>query len=130
MLSEPKTVVILGASDREERYSNKAQRLLMKQGYRVVPVHPSISSIETIPVMHEIGDVPRRPDVMSVYVNPSVSTDLADDIIALSPRVAIFNPKTENPALEDRLASSGTVVVRACTIVLLTTGRFASAITV
>lgn len=127
-MNKSETIVILGASDREERYSNKAQRLLMERGYRVVPVHPSLAAVERIPVTHEIRDAPRLPDVLSVYVNPSVSADLADDIIALSPRVAIFNPETENPALEDRLASSGTKVVRACTVMLLTTGRFASVI--
>ena len=33
-------VAILGASDKPDRYSNKAQRLLRQHGHTVVPVHP------------------------------------------------------------------------------------------
>ena len=39
------TVVILGASDQSERYSNMAMKLLMRHGYRVIPVHPKLNEI-------------------------------------------------------------------------------------
>lgn len=123
-MNKTETIVILGASDGEERYANKAQRLLMERGYRVIPVHPSLASVEGIPVTHNLGDVPRRPALLSVYVNPSVSADLADDILALRPKVVIFNPGAENPELETGLLEAGTRIIRACTIMLLTTGRF------
>ena len=108
-----KTVVILGASDKPERYSNKALLLLKEKGYDVVPINPTLETIECIPVVHALSDVARHPDVLTVYVNPERSTALADDILALSPRVAIFNPDTENDALESRLAEAGIRIVRA-----------------
>lgn len=124
-----KTVVILGASDKPERYSNKALLLLKEKGYDVVPVNPTLETIEGIPVVHALSDVARHPDVLTVYVNPERSAALADDILALSPRVAIFNPDTENDALESRLAEAGIRIVRACSVVLLTTDAFESTVT-
>jgi len=122
-MNETKTVVILGASDRKERYSNQAQRLLMAHGFRVVPVHPTPPEIEGVPVIHDLGDIAPEPDVLTVYVRPETSSELAEDIVALRPKVVIFNPGTENPELESRFSDTDTRVVRACTIVLLTTGR-------
>lgn len=124
-----KTVVILGASDKPERYSNKAFLLLKERGYAVVPVNPMLGALGDIPVVHALGEVARNPDVLTVYVNPERSTSLADDILALAPRTAIFNPDTENDALEARLAAAGTKVVRACTVVLLKTDAFDGAVT-
>lgn len=119
-----KTVVILGASDKPDRYSNKVLALLGEEGYAVVPVHPTLDTILGIPVMSDLSAVTRRPDVLTVYVNRSVSTSLMSDILALAPAVAIFNPGAENEIVENELTRNGTRVIRACSLVLLTTGRF------
>lgn len=119
-----KTVVILGASDNPERYSNKAFRLLVEKGYRTVPVNPSLDTLDGVPVVHSLTDVPENPDVLTVYVNPLRSTDLTDDILALAPKTVVFNPGAENPSLVARLREAGIVTIEACSVVLLTTGRF------
>jgi len=124
METSTRTVVILGASDREDRYSNKAQKLLMERGYSVIPVHPSLSTVEGVPVTHSLPDVPRYPDAVTVYVNPGISSGLGGELEALAPKAVIFNPGTENPELEARLGRSGIRVVRACTIVLSRIGQF------
>lgn len=123
-----KTIVILGASDKTERYSNKALLLLKAQGYTVVPVNPTLETIDGMPVVHALADVARHPDALTVYVNPERSAAMAEEILALAPRVAIFNPDTENDELESRLAAAGTRIVRACSVTLLKTGMFESAI--
>jgi predicted CoA-binding protein len=124
METNTRTVVVLGASDKEDRYSNKAQKLLMERGYSVVPVHPSLSTVEGVPVTHSLSDVPRYPDVVTVYVNPDRSSALSEEFETLSPKAVIFNPGTENPELEARLVRAGIRVVQACTIVLSRTGQF------
>lgn len=123
-----KTVVILGASDKPERYSNKAILLLKEKGYDVVPVNPTLETLEGIPVVHTLADAARHPDVLTVYVNPERSTAMAAQILALAPRVAIFNPDTENDALESQLAAAGIRIVRACSVVLLKTDAFESVV--
>lgn len=124
-----KTVVVLGASDKVERYSNKALLLLKERGYTVVPVNPTLETISGIPVAHALSGVARHPDVLTVYVNPERSAALREEILALAPRVAIFNPDTENDELESRLAAAGTRIVRACSVTLLKTGMFEVVIT-
>ncbi len=117
-------VVIIGASDKPDRYSNKAQLLLQKHGHEVVPVNPGLSNIEGIPVTRDLAEVTGAVDTVTMYVAPKISNDLADKLIALKPRRVIFNPGSENPALQSTLTVAGIETLEACTLVLLRTGQY------
>ncbi len=119
-----KTVVMLGASDNPDRYSNKAFRILREKNHDVVPVNPSLDTLEGVRVAHSLSEAPRNPNVLTVYVNAIRSTELSSDILALAPRTVIFNPGAENSELDRRLREVGIKTLNACSVVLLTTGRF------
>lgn len=117
-------VMIVGASDNPERYSHKALLMLREHGHEAIPVHPKLERIEGIPVLHDISAAARPVDTVTMYVGPQISSGLAEQLIALQPRRVIFNPGSENPALEDRLRAAGVQVEEACTLVLLRTGQY------
>ncbi len=119
-------VAILGASPKPERYSNQAVNLLAEKGHAVFPVHPAVPEIDGHPVFKSLGDILEAVDTVTMYVSPSHSTGMANAIIAAKPTRVIFNPGTENPELEDKLAAAGIEVVKACTLVMLRTGQFGS----
>lgn len=117
-------VVVLGASHKPERYSNRAVRRLMQHGHRVIPVNPSETAIEGLPVVSSLQDVDGPVDTLTVYVSPGTSTTLEETIIRLHPGRVIFNPGAENPALMDRLMREGIRTEEACTLALLATDQF------
>ena len=117
-------VVILGASDKADRYSHKAQLLLCEHGHEVVPVHPKLASIEGVPVVADLSLIVGAVDTVTMYVGPAISSALTDKLAALKPRRVIFNPGSENPALAAKLEAAGITVEEACTLVLLRTGQF------
>ncbi len=118
------TVVVLGASPKPERYSNKAVRLLLEHGHRVIPVHPAITEIEHLPVLHALEHIESPVDTLTVYLSPVRSAPLQSDILKLKPKRVIFNPGTEGPELKQALERDGIAVEEACTLVLLNTGQF------
>lgn len=122
--SKTERVAILGASDNPERYSHRAQLMLRQHGHEVVPVNPKLAVIEGTPVVPDLGSIAGAVDTLTMYVGPHVSSGLAGAILALKPRRVIFNPGTENPALEASLSAAGISCENACTLVLLTTGAF------
>lgn len=124
MAGSKQTVAVLGASPKPERYSNKAIKLLLEHGHAVIPVHPAMGEIEGLPVAASLADIGKRVDTLAMYVSPALSTPLADAILVLNPGRVIFNPGTENPALQHALASQGIPSEEACTLVLLNTGQF------
>ncbi len=124
MSSEHQRVVVLGASDNPERYSNKAVNRLRDNDHEVIPVHPKLDHIDGLKVVPNLGEVDGNVDTLTVYVSPKVSSALTDDIVELGPGRVIFNPGAENDELEAALAARGIPTLRACTLVLLSTGQF------
>ena len=118
------TVAVVGASPNEERYSNKAMRLLKEHGYTPVPISPKHDQICDAKAYPTLGELEDEVDTVSVYVAPSRQDAIIEDIVALAPRRVIFNPGAENPAAYERLAAGSVEVVEACTLVLLRTGQF------
>lgn len=117
-------VVVLGASPKPERYSNRAIRLLLKKGHEVFPVHPAISLIEGLPVFQCLEDLKEPVDTLTLYVSPAHSTPLGEAIVELKPGRVIFNPGTENPELYRALSAAGIPFEEACTLVLLNSEQF------
>ncbi len=120
-------VVILGASDKTERYSYKALRLLKEYGHNSIPVHPRLKEIEGIVCVENLKaakELTSKIDTLTVYVRPEISESLTPQIIELKPRRAIFNPGTENKNLQTKLEQEGVEVIEACTLVLLNTNQF------
>lgn len=124
MTKKPERVVVLGASPKPERYSNKAMRLLQQHGHEVTPIHPAIKEIEGIAVLASLAEVAQPIDTVTMYVGAARSNDLADSMIAAAPRRVIFNPGSENPALAEKLTAAGIEVEEACTLILLNTEQF------
>jgi predicted CoA-binding protein len=121
------TVAILGASENPERFSHKAFYALKHHGHHPVPINPFIGTLDGTPVVGSLREVDEHIDTLTMYVNPRVSEELKDDILALHPARVIFNPGSESPILEKELRNAGIHVVEACTLVLLNSEKFEEA---
>lgn len=117
-------VVVVGASANEERYSNKAMKMLAEYGHTPIPVAPAADTILERKVYRHVRDVAERVDTVTLYVGPQRQTGLFDQIIELKPKRVIFNPGTENPAEYERLQAANIEPIEACTLVMLRTGQF------
>ncbi len=115
---------MIGASDKSDRYSYQAVKLLQAKGHQVYPVHQRIKTIEGTPVFVSLKDIPEAIDTISMYVAADISNALAGDIIDRHPRRIIFNPGAENPKLAAQAQSNGIKTLEACTLVMLRTGQF------
>ena len=118
-------VAILGASNKPDRYSYKAVRMLREKGHTPYPVHPALAEVDGLPVFPSLSAITAPLDTITVYLSPQNQQAIAGDLLHSAARRVIFNPGTENPALADQLRQRGKEVLEACTLVLLTTGQFA-----
>ena len=117
-------VAVLGASNKSDRYSYKAVKMLSEKGHVPFPVHPGLDDIEGVPVYKRIKEIPEPVDTITVYLSVANSDRIAESILESRARRVIFNPGAENPRLGARLRAEGVEVVEACTLVLLSTGQF------
>lgn len=117
-------VAVIGASHKPEKFSYQAMRLLEQHGHRVFPVHVALKEIEGKRVYASVKEIAEAIDTVTLYVNESVSSKLAQDILGIKPKRIIFNPGAENPQLAAMAKRQGIEALEDCTLVMLRTGNF------
>ena len=115
--------MVLGASENTERYSNKAVRLLVTHHHEVIAIGNREGFIDNTPILKNIPPL-NDIDTISLYINPSLQAIFQEVILAAQPKRIIFNPGTENPALEQLAAAHNITCLHACTLVMLNTGQY------
>ncbi len=118
-----KKTLIIGASVNPERYSNKAVKSLIKNGFPVCAIGLKEGKIENIDII--VG----KPDIkdihtVSMYISIKHQPDYYDYIISLKPKRIIFNPGTENEFFYNMAQKNNIECIEACTLVLLSTKQF------
>jgi predicted CoA-binding protein len=119
-----KTVAILGASPKPDRYAYQALQLLHEYGHLTIPINPAFDEILGEKCYPTISDAPGPIDTVTLYLGESRSSQLIDEIIKAKPHRIIMNPGAENNALAARAEEAGIEVVEGCTLVMLRTGQF------
>lgn len=117
-----KTLVI-GASLKEIRYSNRAIRMLRNYGHEVNAIGLREGNVLDVSITKEKKDF-SDIDTVTLYLNPKRQQEYYDYIIGLQPRRVIFNPGTENPELYELLLKNNIENEIACTLVLLSTDQY------
>jgi len=117
-----KTLVI-GASPKPERYSNRALNMLHNYGHQTEALARRESTYEHGKI--DAGK-PNYEDIdtVTLYLGPRNQPEYYDYVVNLSPRRVIFNPGTENPEFYEILDQAGIAWEQACTLVLLSTGQY------
>jgi|SRR5690554_3499510 len=118
-----KKTLVIGASEKTDRYANKAVRMLQEYDVFVVAFGRKKGTINGTPITTQF---PKNEDFHSVtlYLSPKNQMEYIDDIVALKPKRVIFNPGTENQEFVDVLTENGIESEIACTLVLLRTEAF------
>jgi predicted CoA-binding protein len=120
-------VAVLGASNKPERYSFKAVRMLREKGHTPYPVHPALPEVDGVRAWAALSSISEPIHTVTVYLSVRNQQPIAHQLLNSDARRVIFNPGAENPELAAQLRQHGKEVVHACTLVLLATGQFASA---
>lgn len=115
--------LVLGASLKPDRYSNRAIHRLVNYNKEVVAIGLRPGEVAGI----TIHTSPSKFDdihTVTLYLNPTRQEQYYDYIVELHPERVIFNPGTENPEFYDVLQEAGIKVEVACTLVLLSTNQY------
>jgi predicted CoA-binding protein len=112
-----KTVAIIGASADRQKFGNKAVRAFLQQGYVVYPVNPREEKVEGLPAFKSVGDLPARPQLVSVYLPPPLLLKILPDIAAKGCDELWLNPGTESAEVLAEVERLGLNVIQGCSII-------------
>ena len=113
LLASTRTIAMVGASDRPDRASYGVMKFLQGQGYRVIPVNPTIAG-ETVhgervwAQLDEIGD---EIDMVDVFRNSDAASEAVDDAIAVGAKSVWMQLGVVNEAAAKRAEDAGLKVV-------------------
>src|ERR1051325_4409286 len=112
-----KSVAIIGASNKRNKFGNKAVRAFQAKGYIVYPVNPQESAVEGVAAFKSVLDLPIRPDMVSVYVPPAVLLRLLPEIAKKGCDELWLTPGAESDDVLAEAERLGLNVIQACSIV-------------
>jgi len=112
-----KTVAVLGASADRSKYSNKAVRAYLSQGWDVYPVNPKGGEIEDLKSYASLGDIPVKIDRVTMYLPPALGVQVLPAIAKANPVEFFVNPGAESEDLVHAAQRLGLDPILACSIV-------------
>ncbi|MBN2662141.1 MAG: CoA-binding protein [Bacteroidales bacterium] len=118
-----KKILVVGASLKTERYSNRAIKLLQNYNHEVVAYGLREGEVNGIKITKEKENF-TNIHTITIYVNPERQKELYDYILSLNPERIIFNPGTVNKELKKLAQLQNIETVEHCTLVMLRNGIF------
>lgn len=118
-----KKTLIIGASTDTTRYAYKAAHMLVGKGHDIVNVGIKKGEVAGIAI-EKPTTTHTDIDTITLYIGAPIQSQYFDYIVDTHPKRVIFNPGTENRALEQLLDEHKIPHTRACTLVLLSTGQY------
>ena len=118
-----KKTLVIGASVKPERYSNKAIRLLKHYGHPVEAIGLRAGTVDDVRFKTGFPDLDNIHTV-TLYIGPARQPQYYNYIIGLKPERVIFNPGTENDEFMELLEKQNIKVVENCTLVMLNSHIF------
>ncbi len=115
--------LVLGASLKEDRYSNRAIRQLRAHNIHTKAIGLRVGEVADVEIIK--GQPPlNNIETVTLYLNAKRQKEYYNYIIALKPKRVIFNPGTENLEFMDLLKQYNIDFEAACTLTLLATNQY------
>ncbi len=113
LLSNARTIALVGASDKEDRASNRVMKFLLAQGYTVWPVNPQMAGqqIHGQTVYAALADLPGKADLVDIFRNSEAAGPITDEAIAAGAGAVWMQLEIINQPAAERAAAAGLDVV-------------------
>lgn len=115
ILREIKTIAVVGLSNKPDRPSNEIASYLQAQGYRIIPVNPTIKEALGEKAYPSLKDITESIDVVQIFRRPEEVPAVVEDAIAIGAKVVWMQPGAENEEAAAKAEAAGLkAVVGAC----------------
>ena len=120
-----KQTLVLGASLKPQRHSNMAINMLRDYGHPVLALGLREGQVADVEVEKDRAAIAGEDvHTVTLYMNAYRQDEFQDFILDLNPERIIFNPGAENRELLEKAEERGIVAMEACTLVMLSIGRY------
>jgi len=111
ILSDAKTIAVVGLSSDTTRASNGVSRYMQSNGYRIIPVNPNEKSVLGEKAYARLEDVPERIDLVDVFRRSEDASQHVDEAIRIGARGVWLQEGVIDEAAARRALEAGLMVV-------------------
>mgnify|MGYP000935950379 CR=1 FL=1 len=111
LLTEARTIAVVGYSPRDDRPSHRIAVALQRAGYRVIPVRPGISEGLGERAYARVQDVPDAVDIVDVFRAAEFAPAVVEDCIARKVPAVWFQDGIFHEEAAQRARGAGLTVI-------------------
>ena len=113
LLTNARTIAMIGASDRPDRPSFGVMKFLQDCGYRVLPVNPQITGqhVHGEFVWRELAQIGVPIDIVDIFRRPEAAADAVDQAIFVGAKAVWMQIGVINPEAAEKAEAAGLEVV-------------------
>jgi hypothetical protein len=111
ILRPPRTIAVVGISDKPERDSYVVATYLQNQLYRVIPVNPMLERALNQPCYPSLRDIPESVDIVDIFRRSDAVPEIVDQAIEIGAKVVWMQLGVVNEAAAEKAQQAGLKVV-------------------
>jgi len=113
LLSNARTIAMVGASDNPDRPSFRVMKFLQDQGYRVIPVNPKITGehVHGEYVWRELAQIGEPIDIVDIFRRSEFAGENVDQAIAVGAKAVWMQLGVIDQEAAERAEAAGLKVV-------------------
>ena len=123
ILSESKTIAVVGLSAKWNRPSHFAAKYMKDHGYKIIPVNPAYEEVLGEKCYKSLLDIPEPVDIVDIFRRSEDVPPIVEDAIKIGAKVVWMQLTVVNEEAADKAREAGLeVVMNRC--VKIEHGRF------
>lgn len=115
IMTEVKTIALVGASNNPARPSYIVTKYLSERGFRVLPVNPGLAgqTIVGLPVYRSLAELPEPVDMVEIFRNSEAAAGITNEALAMPtlPKVIWMQLGVRNDAAAVKAEAQGIRVI-------------------
>ncbi|WP_041698564.1 CoA-binding protein [Thalassoporum mexicanum] len=111
ILTEAKTIALVGYSPKPARPSYQIGRFLKQAGYKVYPVNPIIKEIDGEQCYRSLREVPKPIDIVNVFRRSEFLPEIIEQAIAINAKTIWAQLDIYDQAAAERAIAAGLNVI-------------------
>lgn len=91
-MMDKKVWAVVGVTENRAKFGYKDWKILQARNYEVYGVNPMYDSIEGQVIYPSLSDLPEKPDVVNMVINPSRGKEVLEEAAKLGIKYIFFQP--------------------------------------